>query len=332
MNMKLAEIFSDGMVLQANRPVRIFGSGRGTVEIDFLGKKYSLCSEKEEWEVELEPQDFGGPYQMDIKLNGVRKTFLDIVFGDVILCAGQSNMQFEIGLETDGAQTEPNSRVRYFHSDNIEGHGRLRSAMGWLPADQKNIPDFSALAYHIAAGLAQKRDRYIGIVSCVQGASVIRSWLSPEVLTPDVYIPLNERHADSFDPAYAAFNQDGACYAKSFLPVAPYAVSAVIWYQGESDTSVAEGKIYFKLLKKLITLWREKLRDENLPFVIVQICDLDIRADEGWRAIQTAQLRAGREIAGVKTVTSSDVCEHTQIHPSDKRALAEKILDAIEPL
>ena len=71
--MKLAEIFSDGMVLQANRPVRIFGSGRGTVEIDFLGKKYSLCSEKEEWEVELEPHRRSRTAVSDIFIQTISK-------------------------------------------------------------------------------------------------------------------------------------------------------------------------------------------------------------------------------------------------------------------
>ena len=327
--MKLACIFSDGMVFQANRPVRIFGTGKGAIEIEFLGKSYYKQSDDAKWVMELEAHDYGGPYRMEIVLNGERRHLKEIMFGDVLLCAGQSNMQFEIGLENEHETVAPNESIRYFFSDNIEGNSRLRSAMGWLPATKENVSDFSALAYHVAEGIVRNRGVCVGLIVCVQGASAIRSWLSEDVLTPEVYLPVSKRHSDSSDPAYARFNQDSACYKKTFLPIAPYTVSLAIWYQGESDTSVAEGTVYLQLLKKLILLWRQELRNEELPFLVVQICDFETRADEGWRVIQKIQEEAQSEIAWVRTVTSSDVCEHTEIHPADKRGLAEKIVKLI---
>lgn len=321
----LAHIFSDGMVFQANMPVRIFGTGDGAIEIEFLGRSYHKQSDGAKWVMELEAHDYGGPYCMEIVLDGERKCLKDIMFGDVLLCAGQSNMQFEIGLESGHETAAPNEHIRYFFSDNIEENSRLRSAMGWLPATEGNVCDFSALAYHVAEGIVRDKGVCVGLIACVQGASAIRSWLSEDVLTPEVYLPVEQRHSDSSDPAYARFNQDSACYKKTFLPIAPYTVSTVIWYQGESDTSVAEGTLYLQLLKKLVWLWRQELMNEALPFLVVQICDFDTRADEGWRVIQRAQERAQSEIARVRVVTSSDVCEHTEIHPADKRGLAEKI-------
>ncbi len=327
--MKLAQIFSDGMVFQANMPVRIFGTGRGNIEIEFLGKIYRKQSKSEKWMIELAPQNYGGPYHMRVVLDGEEKHLENIMFGEVLLCAGQSNMQFEIGLEKENENVKPNENIRYFFSDNIERHGRLRSDMGWLLATEENVPDFSALAYHVAEGIVSKKGVCVGIIAAVQGASAIRSWLSEEVLTPEVYIPIEQRHADSSDPAYKAFNQDAACYKETFLPIAPYMVALVIWYQGESDTSVAEGTVYLQLLKKLVLLWRCDLQNKTLPFIIIQICDLDDRMDEGWSVIQKAQEEAQREIPSVQVMTSSDVCEHTQIHPEDKRALAEKILEIL---
>ena len=327
--MKLAQIFSDGMVFQAYMPVRIFGTGTGNIEIEFMGQTYRKQSKSEKWMIELPPQSYGGPYHLKVMLDEEEKHFENIMFGDVLLCAGQSNMQFEIGLERKNESVEPNENIRYFYSDNIEGHGRLRSEMGWLLATKENVPDFSALAYHVAEGIVRKKGVCVGIITCVQGASVIRSWLSKEVLTPEVYIPIEQRHSDSLDPLYQEFNQDSACYKKTFLPIAPYTVSLAIWYQGESDTSLAEGAVYLQLLKKLVSLWRRDLQNETLPFIIVQICDLDERSDEGWRVIQKAQKEAKKEIPLVQMVTSSDVCEHTQIHPEDKRALADKILEIL---
>ena len=39
--MVLNPLFSDHMVLQRHRPIRVFGMGVGLVEVEFLGKKYS---------------------------------------------------------------------------------------------------------------------------------------------------------------------------------------------------------------------------------------------------------------------------------------------------
>ena len=44
-------------------------------------------------------------------------------------------------------------------------------------------------------------------------------------------------------------------------------INAVIWYQGESDTSVDEGNVYTTELSELIKVWRYDFGDEFLPFV-----------------------------------------------------------------
>ena len=103
----------------------------------------------------------------------------------------------------------------------------------------------------------------------------------------------------------------------------------MIWYQGESNTTVAEGKVYTQLLAGLIKSWREDLKDLELPFVIVEICDYDPRNDDGWRAIQQCQQEVVKVVKNVKTVTSKDVCEHFEIHLSNKEKLAEKIVDVL---
>ena len=51
--MKMNEIFCDGLILQANKPVRIFGSGNGTVTVTIGGKSATATAEGERWLVEL---------------------------------------------------------------------------------------------------------------------------------------------------------------------------------------------------------------------------------------------------------------------------------------
>ena len=71
--MNLSTIFSDNMVLAANKPTRIFGDGVGEVRIELLGKEYSGYSHLGKWEVELPPFEYGGPYEIKITLNDVKK-------------------------------------------------------------------------------------------------------------------------------------------------------------------------------------------------------------------------------------------------------------------
>ena len=47
------------------------------------------------WKVSLDPVGAGGPYNVTVFLkNGYSITLTDVLFGDVWLCGGQSNMAF----------------------------------------------------------------------------------------------------------------------------------------------------------------------------------------------------------------------------------------------
>lgn len=94
----------------------------------------------------------------------------------------------------------------------------------------------------------------------------------------------------------------------------------------------AEGKVYAAELAALIDIWRRDLKNETLPFIIVQIADFTPRLDEGWRLVQQAQLDIQSLRDGVKTVISRDVCETDDIHPKTKQPLALRIAAALEDI
>ena len=322
--MKLANIFSDNMVFQAEKNVRFFGKGKGCVSITLKNQTYTKNFFGDSWVLELPPQQYGGPYDIKIRLQEEDIILRNVVFGDVFLCAGQSNMQFSVAQENDG-KIKDNDYIRYFVSDRIQQHTGQKSADGWIVCKSDAVEYWSALGLHIAENYQNKKDVFVGIVGCFQGASVIRSWIPKNELDETVYVPLEQRHRDCIDKRWFSWNGDSQLYENTFLPIAPFSFKAVIWYQGESDTTVAEGKVYTNLLRKLIIAWRDSLKDYDLPFVVVQICDFDNRSDEGWRSIQQCQQEVSEIIENVQTVTSKDVCEHCDIHPSNKKKLGEKI-------
>ena len=327
--MRLANLFCDHMVLQAEKPVRFFGFGKGKIEVRINNKEYVGNMTTETWVFEIEAQDYGEPFKLIIRLNDDQFEFRNCVFGDVFLYAGQSNVQFSLESETPREPIVPNDRIRYYVSDRIENPDGLKSADGWRVCGDETFYQWSAIAYHTSESYLQEKGGYIGAIGCFQGASGIRSWLPKSVLDKSVYLPMEKMHGDYRTEPYAFRNRDSALYEHTFLPLAPFSFKGIIWYQGESDTTIEESKIYKEFLKRLIQTWRKDLDDEEMPFVIVQICDYVYRDDEGWKGIQKAQEEFAQENKGVFLVTSSDVCERDNIHPSNKRALSEKIKDVI---
>lgn len=329
--MNLNLLFRDGMVLAANKPIRIFGKGSGHARVSFLNMTAECDADGDSWLVELPPQPYGGPYEMTVELNGVRQTLSDVRIGEVLLLHGQSNMKFTLAESTYPStcyESEP--RLRLISLGYPTEESSFSPEEGWVRCTAENAGQWSAIGYHVGLRLARERGCAVGMIGAYQGASVIQSWL-PEGAEEKlgITLALEECHIDRRYPAYTAWNRDGLLYHFAIEPILPYSLSCVIWYQGESNTSEAEGEVYGRLLRELIEQRRRDFADSELFFAVVQIADLEKRADAAWRAVQAAQARVETEMADVRTVVSRDVCERNDIHPPTKKALSDRICDAI---
>lgn len=325
--MKLNAIFADGMVLQANRPIRVFGTGGGLLRIEFLGE----CFEKEmcavEWCAELSARDYGGPYEMTIWLSGRKRVIRDIYIGDVYLMAGQSNMQMKLSETEDCHDLRTLPKVRLFTAERPEGGERFFPEDGWIPCSAETAPDWPAIAYLTGAKLAETRDTAIGFVGCYQGAAAIQSYLPESVFAEEPRFLIAEELR--FDMEFFWNHGHSLLYHSMFETLVPFSFGGVVWYQGESNNSLPEAELYFDMLSALIRSWRTALGDERLPFVIIQIADYAPRLDTAWSLLQKAQERAAAEILAVRTVISRDVCEDDLIHPKKKAALSARVAEAL---
>lgn len=322
----LNPIFTNGMIMQANKPVRIFGSGDGAVAVDFLGQSKSITSNRE-WLIEFDAQSYGGPYTMTVSLNGKKTEINDIYFGDVYLLGGQSNMQFKMWERREPTDVyEGNENVRLYTVDRMEENTEERFGMadGWVTLTKENAKDFSAIGYYVSQELG--KDRKIGLIACYQGASVIQSWLRKDVAQrPELQV--ENKFADH--EWFPIWNDDGILYDYMLTKIIPYSMASVLWYQGESNASVDEARIYLRFLDALTSSWREVFMDENLEFIVIQLADYDERNTEGWHLVQEAQLKAQDELKNVKTVICRDVCETDDIHPRSKKELSLRIAKAL---
>ena len=188
---RLPKLVSDGMVLQRDVEVNIWGWAAiyENISISLIDSVYkTVANDSGKWEVRLPSMKAGGPYIMNIYA-GDTVTIKDILIGDVWICSGQSNMELSMErvspiYENEIANSD-NSYIRCFTVPQkyIFNEPQKDFESGsWKKANPKNVLDFSAAAYFFAKGLYDKYKIPIGIINTSLGGSPAESWISEEAL------------------------------------------------------------------------------------------------------------------------------------------------------
>ena len=127
-------------------------------------------------------------------------------------------------------------------------------------------------------------------------------------------------------------------YNAVLYPLAPYAISGVVWYQGESNTG--NPAPYADYLKKMIGCWRDRWQDQQMPFVIVQLANYDGRqqtgfprpityqsdpVNSGWAQLREAQRLVAKGDPYAELAVINDLGETVDIHPLRKKEVAGRI-------
>lgn len=320
-------LFTNNAVFPHHKAVKIFGEGEGSISVFFNGNGVTTEAINGKWSVTLPPMECGGPYVLSVSDGKTTVKLHDIYVGEVILVCGQSNMQLKLHESKDGNEaSRSDPLMRLYTVDRPEAGEYFSSSDGWIKCERKSAGYWTAIGYYIADEISRTRNIAVGIIACYQGASMIQSWLPEHVVKDGVYhIPPELRHADFRH--YPIWNGDGFLYENMLRKLFPYSINRVVYYQGESNTTTAEGAIYCQLLEELIQVLRRGFDDRLLNVTVVQIADLESRNDEGWKAIQAAQLRVMNPTNHVRTVISADICESDSIHPPTKKPLAQRIVN-----
>lgn len=129
-------------------------------------------------------------------------------------------------------------------------------------------------------------------------------------------------------------NMAAAEYNSMLLPLAPYTLAGVVWYQGESNTGRAGA--YERQLLSLLSTWRRLFRQPDLPFVVVQLPDFMAPSaspqESSWARLRECQRRAVLATEHTELAVTLGLGEANDIHPLRKKEVAERVAQCFDRL
>lgn len=237
--LKLPAIFSDHMILQRNRVVYVWGESDATkVTVSIQDVKIPVDVIDGKWMAALSPIEGGGPYEMEITSDlDDRIVFEDVVYGEVWLAGGQSNMELELQNSKDGADAvseATNERIRYYNVPRVSSVRQelfdAEAKSSWELCTPEHAGTWSAVAYYFARKLAAQLECPVGIIGCNWGGTSASCWMSREALENDKVI---SSYVEEYDEAVKDQNFEEYLKAREDYIV----------YQAEFDRKCAE---YYK--------------------------------------------------------------------------------------
>jgi len=186
-NVKMPLVFSDGMVLQRNKPIPVWGwaDANEKVEIRFNKQTKTIIADQNgKWSINLNAEKAGGPFELSITGKNTI-TIKNVLVGEVWICSGQSNMEFQV-YKTMNAEKEIEDSnypmIRHFGvAQDLSGKPKddLKSAK-WEVSNKENVGNFTAVGYHFAKKLYAEIKVPIGIINTSWGGTNVETWTSRE--------------------------------------------------------------------------------------------------------------------------------------------------------
>lgn len=344
-DVRLPKILGSHMVLQRESDVTIWGRADPgedvAVACDWLDKVAAVkASEEGEWQVSLRTGKAGGPHTITVSA-GNRITLDDILFGEVWIGSGQSNMEMPL-VRVSGAYTgirnsehevaaAKHPQVRLFQAGNFSSRDPLEDVepgitmygippakCEWSACTPETIPTFASTAYFFARELHQQLNVPIGIIDSSWGGTPAEAWTPAAGLKKLGY----QAELDQAEklPQKPDRKVPTRLYNGMIHPLRKFRIRGVVWYQGEGNAGRASQ--YRELFSTMITEWRSAFGYE-FPFYYVQIAPFN------YRGVNSAFLREAQfdtlSVRNTGMAVTMDIGNLTDIHPKNKQEVGRRL-------
>ncbi|NQU25485.1 MAG: sialate O-acetylesterase [Candidatus Nealsonbacteria bacterium] len=218
----LPNIFGDRMVLQCEKPVRIWGFAEPgeKVTVRFGDQTKAATTDADgNWSVQLEsmPPSFEGRELVATGKSG-NVTLSDVLVGEVWLCGGQSNMEWTLRSTRDAdveiasadypamryirlphvARPEPQRDFPVESPEHAEGN--------WRNCTSATVENCTGVGYYFARRLHRRLKVPVGLIDTSWGGTMAQHWVSKETMRPFAEM---KPYFDTFETAMKAWNDGG---------------------------------------------------------------------------------------------------------------------------
>ena len=356
--LQMSPYYTDNMVLQYGRQIELQGMADAgeKVSVSIAGQKHRATADTDgKWTVALSPLKAGGPYTLKIETGKKKLVYKNVMAGEVWLCSGQSNMEFQLNQSATGKEDIPmaeNRNIRLFdmkarwRTNPVEWDASVLDSLNhlqyfhdtrWTECTPQTAARFSAIAYHFGKMLQDSLQVPIGLICNAVGGSPTEAWVSRRMLefefpailrdwTKNDFIQdwVRGRAAQNIRKSKDKFQRHPyePCYLfeSAILPMQQFPIRGVIWYQGESNAHNIEA--HEKLFERLVRSWRQYWEDEDMPFYYVQLSSLN---RPSWPLFRDSQRRMLQDIDNSGMAVSTDKGNPTDVHPTEKREVGQRL-------
>lgn len=220
--LRLPNIFGDGMVLQADKPITIWGSAAkgASVQASFGSLQANTTADKMGyWKVDLAAQEKSfEPRQLRIQSKDEVVEIKDVLIGEVWVCGGQSNMAWTLNGSRDGdleIASADTPHIRFIRVPLIaRNHPQSDFAVespearegNWRKAVPEQVDNCTAVGYYFAQRISRLLQTPIGLIDVSWGGTMAQHWVTDETLAD---IPEMEPYHTNFETDLKAWNEGG---------------------------------------------------------------------------------------------------------------------------
>lgn len=319
-DVNLPHIFGNDMVIQRDMPAPIWGWAAEGEEISVSLSRQDNAEviytdtvktdEKGDWRTTLPATPAGGPYTVKV-VGSNTVEFTNILFGEVWVCSGQSNMAWTVNGSNNSREeiaTANYPNIRLFHIPRVSsGLPSTDVHAEWRPTSPDSVRHFSAVAYNFGRHIHKELDVPVGLINTSWGGTRIEAWTAPEgfnsvpalsSITEEIkdidnnyrselsqkILEIEEWIAETRD----ALENDKTIFKmpENFHPLTPQGRPTALYnnmiyplvpyaIRGalwyQGESNMREGMVYHEKMKALINGWREVWEQGDFPFYFVQL-------------------------------------------------------------
>lgn len=340
---ELNYIFQDHMVLQRDLKVRVYGTGTDgeQVAVTTAGQTKKTTVIDGRWMLYLDPvKAGGGPHTLEMQSGKTRIIRKDILFGDVWIVAGQSNMAYNTGYLSDAEElidSSDNDKIRLLKINpeamdapaDTPAAPRRRYQNVWYKVSPELLRNFSGVGYTFGRRVQANTSIPIGLIEVAEGGTEAECWMTLESLES---MPITRLVLENYARGSDHRNRPTGLYNGTIAPVTRFGIKGVIWYQGESNSFTKFKAYQYRFLfPKLVKCWRASWGQGDFPFYYVQLASfrgrVDTPTDPALAWLREAQLLTLEECSNVGMAVAIDTGLSNDWHPKEKSVVGYRLAD-----